>query len=382
MNTDNRFSPLLPVLAALLLTTASAHTQTAAAATLGTGGNEPRSDNRVGSEGWAAELRNEIRDSVHRSLEAAHVDVQVERHLAQIDLGDALNDAAALAFIGSELGDTRTIVKNAPYSAEAVTELVQQLPDGNRIVRRATTLLARDGYGRTRQERRREHGSTVYIYDPIEGKSFALNGERKTAVRIPRVPRLPTPPTPPTLPTPPTPPTPATPPMAAGAPGAPSTGARASLDVEPGRVTIRKHRDGASPDEVEVEVVRIGRGDGSLGGHEMPGPAPFTFPLLPHGKGETKKLGTREFDGVKADGAQTTQTIPAGAIGNEKPIVVATERWFSPELNVVVYAKTTDPRAGETTYRLTNIRRGEPPAEWFRLPDDYRVRGSGERAGR
>ncbi len=71
----------------------------------------------------------------------------------------------------------------------------------------------------------------------------------------------------------------------------------------------------------------------------------------------------------QAQGTQTTYTIPAGEIGNEKPIIVSSERWFSPELHVVVYAKTSDPRAGETTYRLTNIKRGEPPAELFRAPD-------------
>jgi hypothetical protein len=97
--------------------------------------------------------------------------------------------------------------------------------------------------------------------------------------------------------------------------------------------------------------------------------------MTPRGKGETKDLGTRDFEGVKAQGTQTTHTIPAGAIGNEKPIVVATERWFSPELHVVVFAKTSDPRAGETVYRLVNVKRVEPPADLFRLPDDYKLRG-------
>ena len=82
-----------------------------------------------------------------------------------------------------------------------------------------------------------------------------------------------------------------------------------------------------------------------------------------------------DFEGIKAQGTQTTHTIPAGAIGNEKPIVVATERWFSPELHVVVFAKTSDPRAGETVYRLVNVKRVEPPPDLFRLPDDYKLRG-------
>ena len=78
---------------------------------------------------------------------------------------------------------------------------------------------------------------------------------------------------------------------------------------------------------------------------------------------------------MKADGTQTTHTIPAGSIGNERPIVITSERWFSPELQLVVMARTSDPRSGETTYRLTNVKRGEPPADLFKVPSDYRMPG-------
>ena len=76
----------------------------------------------------------------------------------------------------------------------------------------------------------------------------------------------------------------------------------------------------------------------------------------------------------------TSHTIPAGEIGNEKPIVITSERWFSPELHVVVFAKTSDPRAGETTYRLANVKSAEPSAELFKVPADYRTRGDGARS--
>ena len=115
----------------------------------------------------------------------------------------------------------------------------------------------------------------------------------------------------------------------------------------------------------------------------MPPPPPLpplTLPIVPRGKGETKSLGTREFDGIKAEGTMTSHTIPAGQIGNERPIVVTSERWFSPELHIVVYAKTSDPRAGETIYRLANVKRGEPSAELFKVPADYRTRGEGRRS--
>ncbi|MFO1325108.1 MAG: hypothetical protein U1F15_13735 [Burkholderiales bacterium] len=261
----------------------------------------------------------------------------------------------SMAFVASEFGPPREIVKNAPYTAEAVTESIQVLADGNRIVRKSTTLLARDGAGRTRQERKGEGRGSVFIYDPMEGRSVVLNDSARTAMRLPRVPGPPSPPE--------------------AAPPAP--GAGSLLDGQPGRAFVRRSReagDGPAPEDVRVEVVRMGRDHGA-------GPLPpLTLPMMPRGKGETTSLGTRDFDGVKADGTMTTHTIPAGEIGNEKPIVVTRERWFSPELHVVVYAKSVDPRAGETIYRLTGVKRGEPPAELFRIPAEYRMRGEGRRS--
>jgi len=172
------------------------------------------------------------------------------------------------------------------------------------------------------------------------------------------------------------PPVPPVPPPDAQAPRpAPPAAAQRGerVDVRPGRVVVRKDVDGAAGgDDVRVEVINMG---GERGSHAMPALHLPGMPTTPRGKGETKELGARDFDGVRAEGRQTTHTIPARAIGNEKPIVVATERWFSPELHVVVLAKTSDPRAGETVYRLVNVKRADPPAELFRLPDDYRVRG-------
>src|SRR5688572_25587684 len=43
-------------------------------------------------------------------------------------------------------------VKDAPYSAETVTESVQTLSDGNKIRRENRSLIYRDSQGRTRRE--------------------------------------------------------------------------------------------------------------------------------------------------------------------------------------------------------------------------------------
>ena len=338
------------------------------------------------AERMASDYARAAEDSAFRWNLLAQADVDVDL--------DADPDSPSYAFIAREFGSTREIVKNAPYQAEAVNESIQTLADGNRIVRRSSTFVARDGYGRTRQERK---GGSVFVFDPIDNRSWALNPERKTAVRIPRAPSLvaPMPPAPPMPPGAIAPPAPPMPPGAAmPAPPAPPTAGptpppapgttaervvvkRSSdgktVEVSPGRVIVKRAGDARDDvEDVRIEVVRIGRdGPGMHGSALLP---PLALPLMPRGKGETKALGTRDFEGVKAEGTMTTHTIPAGEIGNEKAIVITSERWFSPELHVVVYAKASDPRTGDTIYRLANLKRGEPPADWFKVPADYKVR--------
>ena len=58
---------------------------------------------------------------------------------------------ANFVFMASESFSGK-VVKGAPYSAEAVTETIQTLGDGNRIVNRLTSSVYRDSEGRTRRE--------------------------------------------------------------------------------------------------------------------------------------------------------------------------------------------------------------------------------------
>ncbi len=78
-----------------------------------------------------------------------------------------------------------------------------------------------------------------------------------------------------------------------------------------------------------------------------------------------------------ADGKRVTTTLAAGAIGNQAPITVTSEQWFSPDLEILVMTRHSDPRSGETSYTLTNIVRAEPQAGLFDLPSDYTIVGSG-----
>jgi hypothetical protein len=88
---------------------------------------------------------------------------------------------------------------------------------------------------------------------------------------------------------------------------------------------------------------------------------------------KTEPLEPRTIEGLRAEGIRTTMNIPAGTIGNALPIEVISERWYSPELQIVLMTRRYDPRIGETIYRLTNIVRGEPSPELFKIPADFRI---------
>lgn len=91
---------------------------------------------------------------------------------------------------------------------------------------------------------------------------------------------------------------------------------------------------------------------------------------------KTESLGTRMIEGVKAEGQRRTFTIPAGEIGNEKPIEITSESWYSPQLQVYVLTRRDDPRFGDTTYRLTDIKLGPQAESLFQVPSDYAIENS------
>jgi hypothetical protein len=109
--------------------------------------------------------------------------------------------------------------------------------------------------------------------------------------------------------------------------------------------------------------------------HDGPPPPPGPRPPMEGWPDEvkTESLGKQMIEGVEAEGTRSTITIPAGRIGNDRPLKIVSERWFAPELKIVVLSKHSDPFAGENVYRLTNIRRDEPALSLFTVPADYRV---------
>ena len=93
----------------------------------------------------------------------------------------------------------------------------------------------------------------------------------------------------------------------------------------------------------------------------------------PPGGSAPESLGTKAIEGVEAVGTRVVRTIPVGQIGNDRPIEISDERWMCSELKVLVSSTHHDPRTGDVEYRLTNIRRDEPPADLFTVPSDYAV---------
>jgi len=322
--------------------------------------------------------------------------------IAQLDhAGWSGPHARTLAFVADELGQER-IVKGAPYCADAVHESVQPLADGNRIVHRQVTRLCRDGEGRTRQEIEHDGHRRVYLRDPIAREAWLLDPERKSARRISGArldgpgdgaawreygermrdwarsfrERL--------VAQPPVPPLAATPPLP---PEGPMTwsGAQPVVIVsgEPARRLAQTAQAQGAGNPGDLQVLRIdAQRDDRLAAlppvppmPELPPmPAPLTQRLpgfAPRGPGVLTPLGSKEIEGLRVDGERTTWTIEPGRLGNEKPIVITREVWTSPELLLTVQSREFDPRNGETTYRLSKMRRGEPDAALMKVPADY-----------
>jgi len=87
----------------------------------------------------------------------------------------------------------------------------------------------------------------------------------------------------------------------------------------------------------------------------------------------TETLGDQVIDGIHATGTRMTTTIPAGKMGNEQPILVTSERWYSPELKATVMTRHSDPWAGELKTEFRNVNTAEPDPSLFTIPSDYKV---------
>jgi hypothetical protein len=209
------------------------------------------------------------------------------------------------AFFHEEVGLGDKVVTGAPMTATVTVTHDTTLADGNTIHTETQSTEYRDSQGRVRREvpfklvttaTGATQGTVVIIMDPVAGKRYILNPQKKTAHEMPLHPPRPQP----------------------------------------------------------VETV---------GSAPAPGGGNIT----------TQSLGTKTILGLPAQGTEVTRTIPAGEIGNAKPIVVTTERWVSTDLQVPLTMKHVDPMMGTMTMTVTSVTRGEPDATLFLLPSDYKV---------
>jgi hypothetical protein len=104
----------------------------------------------------------------------------------------------------------------------------------------------------------------------------------------------------------------------------------------------------------------------------------LTLPSFSYGLGgapdknsKQTDLGEKTIEGVRTVGSRVEYTLPAGEIGNEKPIVITAEQWFSPDLGVVVASVQHSTAGNESTYKLEQIQREEQDRELFSVPSDY-----------
>jgi hypothetical protein len=97
----------------------------------------------------------------------------------------------------------------------------------------------------------------------------------------------------------------------------------------------------------------------------------FRAYITPVNYGWVDLLRNRQIAGIETTGRRAVTPIPVGRVGNSRPQEIVDERWVSPELNVVIYARTSDPVTGVFEYRLANIDRAEPSPDLFVVPPDY-----------
>jgi hypothetical protein len=332
----------------------------------------------VAGQGVIVALPSEARAALFKEAQAAQTEAQAapipEAQAPPIKEEQTVTYKQAVERVAVE----SRITPGAPYSADAVTESVQVLSDGNRIARKTATRVYRDSEGRTRREQLSSTGEvqSVSISDPVGGSMYVLNPAAKTAHRNGVI-------------------------MAGPGVG---FGMATVTPGSGGTVTAMKTPDGgvrvaASSEEMarrrEVEAQAAGAGGVAAGGASAGAggarsgsggtvaypPEAVSLPRTASpsgfaGGGTVNKedLGTQVVEGLVATGTRTTTTIAAGAIGNEQPILIVSEQWFSPDLKVLVMTKHSDPRSGETIYRLTNIAQTEPARSLFEVPADYTVK--------
>lgn len=295
--------------------------------------------------GWAEKpIAPGQQDSDQQKL-AAEQKQKVMFALSMPDSDSAEGQAAQQKVMLEVVAANAEVVKGKPYSADRSTETVQTLADGNRIVHRTVSKFYRDSEGRTRRdqtfgnvdpEHPSPHEVKVFVDDPVSGTDFVLDPSSKSA----DVEKL----------------------------------ARKVFDEhnaqdDATRIMFKSVKDTETAPEAGPGPMLIKFRDEHSGD-----PGAVVIQDMNEKRDVAKEdLGTRSIDGVDCNGTRYTTTIPAGEVGNENPISIVTETWYSPAIAAVVQSTTDDPRYGKTTYQLSNLQLTEPPQSLFAPPANFKV---------
>ncbi len=282
-----------------------------------------------------------------------------------------------MTFVANQFNFDSKPITNAPYSAESVTESAQVLTDGNRISRKNTAAVYRDGQGRTRREESlpamgsEPSKKMVFINDPVAKLSYILDPDKKTARKIPIGNSN----------------------FSFVTSNSSKTTMSQSSQAVSTKITMNSNGEYVMEKRTrqpngEETVERKTGSEAKAEVSKMNLPIPPTPPTPPgamsqhqavqiHTANSTNskvdQLGKRTIEGLECTGVKTTITLAAGTIGNERAIDTIQETWTSADLQTAIQTRRSDPRSGDTTFKLTNVRRAEPLKNLFEVPSDYKI---------
>ncbi len=220
-------------------------------------------------------------------------------------------------FISGDFTVQGQVVKGVPYQANAITKITQTLPTGAQIATELQSTKARDALGRTRYEQTIGPIGPWAIYSGEPGR-----GKSPTVIVI--------------------------------------------------QDPVKQMNYVLDPQSHLARYSRQEPFDPALYARQQAEQKERANRNEPRTE-RTESLGKKKIEGVEASGTRTVTTFPVGSVRNSAPLEIVLETWYSPELKVVVLGKRNDPRVGEITYRLIDIKRRNPDSSLFEVPGDYRL---------
>jgi hypothetical protein len=251
-------------------------------------------------------------------------------------------------------------VKNAPFSADVITQYDRTLDNGGHIHRESRGKVYRDSQGRMRTESQTaalQPGSErfdhrITITDPLQQVIIYLNPKNRTATIF----------------------------HFGDVSSAPVTTAKHSRTKDLSKIRVGPAPPKLGTPQPEVGVPQVPSGQGNAPSNQSistgdSSTSRMDASILANNAGATVvPLGTKTIEGGSATGSRTTRTLSPGTMGNDRPIVFISDTWTSTDLKVAVLTETDDGQAGRSTMKLANIVRSEPNAALFQIPPDYTVK--------